>query len=248
MDVEPLPRSAQRSVRRRRTLRGASLAAALVLAAPVAGCTAGADDADEQAVPPSSVVVQPGRPGEVNETIAPEDYEAPDRSPEWNQADVDYVTDMIWHHLQALEMSQLAPDRAQDPAVRSLASRIFDVQGSEIHGLAAWLQERDLPVPVVIEQGDGSGPRLPDGGHGHDAGSMPGMLSAAQMTELEKASGPEFDELYLTGMIQHHQGAVDMSTTVMVEGVDARTNELAHDIGAGQQAEIGRLQELLDEL
>lgn len=246
MDVEPLPRSAQRSSRRRRTLRGVSVAATLALAAPLAACTA--DDADDQSVPPSSVVVQPGRPGEGNVTVAPEDYEAPDRSPEWNQADADYVTDMILHHVQALEMSRLAPERAQDPAVLSLASRIDDTQGSEIHGLAAWLQERDLPVPVVIEQADGSGPRLPDGGHGHEAEDMPGMLTATQMEELEQASGTAFDELYLTGMIQHHQGAVDMSNTVVAEGVDSRTNELAHDIGAGQQAEIGRMQELLDGL
>ncbi|PRZ08561.1 uncharacterized protein (DUF305 family) [Isoptericola sp. CG 20/1183] len=243
VDLQPPPRLVQRA-RRRRPPRVAAAAVTLLLAAPVAACTA--DDPADDAVPPSSVVVQPGRPGEGNTTVQPEDYEARDRSPEWNQADADFVTGMILHHRQALDMSELAPDRAQDPAVRSLASRIYDTQGAEIHGMAAWLQERDLPVPVEVEEGDGSGPRQPDAGHDHEG--MPGMLSEAQLAELEQASGAEFDELYLAGMIQHHEGAITMSTTVMTEGVDERAHELANDIGAGQLAEIGRMQELLDGL
>jgi uncharacterized protein (DUF305 family) len=77
---------------------------------------------------------------------------------------------------------------------------------------------------------------------------MPGMLSAEQMAALEAASGAEFDRLYLEGMIQHHQGAIDMSVTVLTEGENGRTEELANDIGAGQSAEIGRMQDILDSL
>jgi uncharacterized protein (DUF305 family) len=157
---------------------------------------------------------------------------------------------MITHHLQALEISALAADRAENEQVKALASRIYDAQGAEIHGLAAWLQERDQPVPVDVEQLDGSGPRAPGNDHGAhgDHAAMPGMLSAEQVAALEAASGAEFDRLFLQGMIQHHQGAVEMSTTVLTEGVDGRTEELAADIGAGQTAEIGRMQDMLDSL
>ncbi|WP_170023693.1 DUF305 domain-containing protein [Isoptericola jiangsuensis] len=227
-----------------------ALAAALALTATTVACTGPDDEPDTEAAPPSSVVLQPGRPGEDSTTIAPEDYEPTVTGSTHNQADVDFFADMIHHHLQALEMSELAPDRAQDPAVLALADRIHDVQAAEIHGLAAWLQERDLPVPVEFEQGDGSGPRVPDGAtdHDHHAETMPGMLTDAQMAELAAASGAEFDRLYLEGMIQHHEGAVDMSVTVIDEGTDERANELATDIGAGQQAEIGRMQDLLADL
>ncbi len=200
---------------------------------------------------PSSVVVQPGKPGEPATTVAPEDFtDDGSTDTQWNQADVDYVTHMIAHHLQALEMSALAADRAEEEQVKAIASRIYDTQGAEIHGLAAWLQERDQPVPVDVEELDGSGPRAPDGDHGAhgDRADMPGMLSAEQIAALEAASGAEFDRLYLEGMIQHHEGAVDMSATVLTEGVDGRAEELAADIGAGQTAEIGRMQDILDSL
>jgi uncharacterized protein (DUF305 family) len=225
----------------RRTVATLALLAATVT---TAACT-GSDD--PAVTPPQSTVVQPGRPGETASTVAPEDFEPGVESATHNQVDMDYFADMIHHHLQALEMSDLAPDRAQDPEVLALADRIRDVQAAEIHGLAAWLQERELPVPVELEQGDGSGPRVPDGAaeHDHGAMSMPGMLTDEQMAELAAASGAEFDRLYLEGMIQHHEGAVEMSVTVLNEGTDERADELATDIGAGQQAEIGRMQDLL---
>ncbi|MCA5894448.1 DUF305 domain-containing protein [Isoptericola sp. NEAU-Y5] len=231
--------------RRRRTRPWAAALAAGAVAVSAA-CTA---DPPDDAVPPSSTVVQPGRPGEGSATVAPQD--APDAVAEsgYNQADVDYMTQMIEHHLQALDMSVLAPDRAQDDQVLAIADRINDVQGAEVHGLVAWLQERDLPVPVDTDelegQGDGSGPRVPDGGHDHAGGTMPGMLSQAQMTALAAADGAEFDRLYLEGMVQHHLGAVEMSVTVLDEGENERVGELATDIGASQEAEIGRLKDIL---
>jgi uncharacterized protein (DUF305 family) len=228
--------------------RTAHLAATTLLLLATTLTTAGCTGSDDPAVvPPQSTVVQPGRPGETAASVAPEDFEPGVESATHNQVDMDYFADMIHHHLQALEMSDLAPDRAQDPAVLALADRIRDVQAAEIHGLAAWLQERELPVPVELEQGDGTGPRLPDGvaEHDHGAMSMPGMLTDEQMADLAAASGTEFDRLYLESMIQHHEGAVDMSVTVLNEGTDERADELATDIGAGQQAEIGRMQDLL---
>ncbi len=226
------------------------LAAALAVGT-AAGCT---DGGTAPTSTPSSAVVQPGKPGEPARTVAPEDYvDDGSTAPRWNQADVDYVTHMISHHLQALEMSALAADRARHEQVRAIAARIGDTQGAEIHGLAAWLQERGLPVPVEVGQLDGSGPRVPGGGHEDHGGQgahedMPGMLTADQLAAMEAASGTEFDRLFLEGMIQHHEGAVDMSVTVLREGEDGRTEELANDVGAGQAAEIDRLRDILDSL
>lgn len=202
---------------------------------------------------PSSVVVQPGRPGEPARTVAPEDYADAGDERRWNQADVDFMTHMIAHHLQALEISELAADRAEAEQVRAIASRIYDTQGAEIRALAAWLQERGQPVPAEVAQLDGSGPRAPGGGHGDHAdhgehADMPGMLTPEQVAALKAASGAEFDRLFLEGMIQHHEGAVDMSVEALTNGSDARAEELATDIGAGQTAEIGRLQDILDSL
>ncbi|WP_221927824.1 DUF305 domain-containing protein [Isoptericola variabilis] len=249
MDLPPSHDVARRA--RRRWSAPAWVLVPGVLVAGLAGCTG--DDAAASSTP-SSVVLQPGRPGEPATTVAPEDF-VPDDStaPRWNQADADFVTHMITHHLQALEMAELAVDRAEHEQVKAIASRIYDTQGAEIHGLAAWLAERDLPVPADVEQLDGSGPRAPGGGHaGHgdhgDHGDMPGMIGAEQMAALEAASGPQFDRLFLEAMIEHHEGAVDMAVTVLTSGEDLRTEELANDIGAGQAAEIARLQDILDAL
>jgi uncharacterized protein (DUF305 family) len=219
----------------------ATLAAALCMT--VGACTSD-DDATST---PSSAVIQPGRPGEGNTTIAPEDFVDDDAgTPRWNQADADYTTMMIGHHVQALEIAELAPDRAQHKQVKAIADRIHDTQGAEIHALAAWLEERDLPVPAEATEFDGEGPRAPGGHSGHEPGhEMPGMVTDAQMAALEAASGPEFDRLFLEAMVQHHQGAVDMSVTVLEEGLDPRLNEMATEIGAAQQAEIGRLNDIL---
>ncbi|NNU26710.1 DUF305 domain-containing protein [Isoptericola sediminis] len=217
----------------------------LVAVTAVTSCTGGAPEEAAGTAAPESVVVQPGRPGEDSTTVQPEDFEATEPEDRWNEADATFVSDMIVHHAQALEMSALAADRAEDPSVLAIADRIRDTQGAEIHGMAGWLQGHGLPVPVPLEGGDGSGPRVPAE---HDHEDMPGMLTDAQMAELEAATGAEFDRLYLEGMIQHHRGAVTMSTDLVGAGTNLRTQELAADIGAGQLAEIDRMQEMLDGL
>ncbi|MCB7136023.1 DUF305 domain-containing protein [Cellulosimicrobium marinum] len=228
-----------------RPARARALTCVVVLA--VLGTAACTGD-PEPVVNPSSVVLQPGRPGDDTSTTAPEDFAGPLATGEWNQADVTFVTSMITHHLQALDMAALAPDRVASPEVATLAERITAAQGPEIHGLAAWLAERDLPVPAEAEQLDGTGPRVPATGHTHDHDGMAGMLSDAQMQALEDATGADFDRLFLEGMIQHHQGALDMADVVLVDGQDTYALEIAADTAAGQSAEIGRMQGLLDAL
>lgn len=202
-------------------------------------------------VTPSSVVVQPGLPGEEAATIAPDDYGAAPEEGTWNQADVGFVTGMIEHHLQALEIAALAPDRAGSDGVRSFAERVTAAQGPEIHALASWLQARDVVVPEGAQDAGGTGPRAPAGtgaGHGDHGDGVVGMLTDEQMAALAAASGPEFDRLFLEGMITHHQGALDMVDVVLVEGQDLYANEIAADTASGQGGEIDRMRDLLDGL
>ncbi|MBD5785006.1 DUF305 domain-containing protein [Cellulosimicrobium terreum] len=214
---------------------------ALGLLLVATACTGGGDEVTST---PSSVVVQPGRPGEDVTTTAPDDFDTAPSTGGWNPADVTFVTSMIGHHLQALDIAALAPERAQAPDVVALAERITAAQGPEIHALAAWLQERELPVPA--EALDGTGPRVPDAGHEHGDGEMAGMLDADQLAALEAASGAEFDRLFLEGMIQHHQGALTMVDVVLVDGEDTYALEIAADTAAGQGAEIDRMRGMLD--
>ncbi len=220
-----------------------------------AACTASTHE-EEPTTEALSEVVQPGRPGEENRTLSPEEYGP---QSEWNDADVAFVTLMIDHHLQALEMADLATTRAQDADVAGLAERITAAQGPEIHALVGWLQGRDLAVPVAAAELDGTGPRNPGGagstgGHAgdhageHDGSTPHGMLSATQMEALAGATGAEFDRLFLEGMIVHHQGAVEMAQTAMVDGTDLYAGEMAADVASGQDAEIARMQQMLDGL
>jgi uncharacterized protein (DUF305 family) len=235
-----IPTDAARRSRVRAVALGlAVLAPALVLSA----CT---PEEPEAVSTPSSVVLQPGKPGEKAETIAPEDYEgAPAQAP-FSKADADFLSDMILHHGQAIEMSGLVPERSASDQVKKFAARIDVVQDSEIDLMSGWLEENDYPVPLDVEGGDGSGPRAPE--HGHDTADMPGMLTDVQMASLEEASGAEFDRLFLEGMIKHHEGALTMCEEVAGSGSEERVIELATNIAADQMAEIDRMSNMLAEL
>lgn len=150
---------------------------------------------------------------------------------DWNAEDAAYLLDMIAHHRQAIVMSELVPDRASSESVRRLASGIDAGQGAEILTMAAWLDEHDVPVPTLEEVEDHR---------------MPGMLSDAQLDDLEAADGPEFDELYLTGMIQHHEGALQMAEDQVAEGLDPVVVAMASEVIAGQTAEIDRMRTILE--
>jgi uncharacterized protein (DUF305 family) len=156
---------------------------------------------------------------------------------------------MIGHHTQAIEMSRLAPTRAASPAVRTLAQRIINTQQDEIATLQQWLRDRGQPVPDAHAMGSHAGH-----GTGHGAGHeepMHGMLSPAQMKQLEDAKGAEFDRLFLTYMIQHHRGGVIMVTELFgAQGAaqDETVFKMASDINVDQTTEIARMQKMLAEL
>lgn len=151
-----------------------------------------------------------------------------------NQADVRFAEDMIPHHRQAVEMAALVPSRSSDPAVIDLAARIQQAQDPEITTMAGWLRDWGVAVP----EGSGHG--------GMDHGSMPGMMTHEQMVQLEAARGPEFDRMWLTMMIAHHEGAVQMAGTELAEGAYPDAKALAQQIIDAQQAEIEQMQALLN--
>lgn len=145
---------------------------------------------------------------------------------------------MIAHHRQALDLADLAEERATDRRVLAIARTIDRGQSREIIVMATWLVDHGLPEPT-LEDLDGL-----SGSDGMDG--MDGMLSTEQMRALEAADGPAFDRLFLSGMIQHHRGAVGMADDLLAAGEDVRVSEIATDVIATQSGEIRRLVELLN--
>ncbi len=142
---------------------------------------------------------------------------------------------MIGHHAQALEMAALAPKNGASPEILRLAERIAAGQQDEIATMQQWLRDRGEPVPEPHHAG-----------HGH---AMPGMLTEAQMRELEQARGPAFDRLFLTYMIQHHRGAVEMVKQLYGTPGAAQDDtvfKFADDVGVDQTTEIARMERMLD--
>ncbi|MFI6293025.1 DUF305 domain-containing protein [Nonomuraea sp. NPDC050790] len=196
----------------------------------LAGCSS------EKDTPPradsTAPVIAPGRPGEEARTLSPSEAVTAVPSPTANAGDIKFMQDMIIHHRQALDMSVLAPNRAEAPKVKSLASRIKDAQGPEIQYMTTWLQEQSQKVPEHHAQ--------------HQA--MPGMATPEQMESLKAATGKAFDKLFLDLMIQHHLGALTMTKQVLKDGSHIRVEELANDVGVTQAAEIRRMQRIQAEL
>ena len=159
---------------------------------------------------------------------------------------MDFVTGMIGHHAQALVMSGYAPHNGASSTIQTLAARIINAQKDEIANMQRWLRDRGRPVPEVGE--DGAMPMV----HGADHSMhMPGMLTPGQLQELEEARGPDFDRLFLTYMIQHHQGAVTMVHELFATDGAAQDElifRLASDIQVDQITEINRMQQMLDAL
>lgn len=152
---------------------------------------------------------------------------------EHNDADVTFAQSMIPHHRQAVEMAQLAADRAEDPRVLDLAARIEGAQEPEIAEMSGWLEDWDEDVPA-------------EGGH-DDMTGMSGMMTAEDMGALEAASGAAFDEMFLTMMIEHHRGAVEMSNTELDDGEFGDALALAQKIIDAQEAEVSEMEAILGE-
>ena len=158
----------------------------------------------------------------------------------YTAADVAFMSGMIHHHAQAVLMAGWAESHGASPAVRTLCDRIVVAQRDEIALVQRWLRDRNEPVP----DGDASHDMMP----GMDHHLMPGMLTAAELTQLDSARGPEFDRLFLTFMIRHHQGAITMVNQLLASqgaGEEETVFRFSSDVFADQTTEIARMQRML---
>lgn len=205
-------------------------------AAAVAACLV--SSACQSAAPPrqAAPIVQPGAPGQPSQTI--DATRAVDLSKvRFTSADVEFMQGMIGHHAQAVEMVELLKTRAGRPEMRALGQRIELSQVDEIRMMQEWLTGRGQSAPEQHAH------------HGEHA-MMPGMLTPDQMQRLSAARGPEFDRLFLEGMIAHHQGAITMVDELMKKPGAAQESDIysfVSDVVADQSAEIERMSAMLRE-
>ena len=204
-------------------------------------------------------IVQPGAPGHSNKTLTPETASAAPRKP--SEADIKFMQGMIMHHSQAVEMTDLLRTRSQDKEVQALGKRISISQTDEMRFMKQWLTDRGLPLSehrsMDMAGMDMSGMDHASMDHASmdhmDMGpmpTMPGMLTPAQMKALAAATGPAFDHLFLTGMIQHHTGALTMVKDLFATpgaGQDPQLFDFASDVDNTQQAEIDIMRHMLKE-
>ena len=194
-------------------------------------------------------IVQPGAPGTGNKTLSKADATASEAPKVPSKADVDFMQGMIMHHSQAVEMTELLKTRTKDPAIMELGKKIDVSQSDEMRWMKQWLTDRGLPISADPMAGmDMKGMDMKD--MDMSMPMMPGMLTPAQMNALRKASGPEFDHLFLTGMIQHHTGALQMVKDLFANpgaGQDPQLFDFASDVDNTQQAEIDIMRHLLKE-
>jgi uncharacterized protein (DUF305 family) len=186
------------------------------------------------------VVIQPGAPGKPSKRLSPS---ATGKLPPRSQAEVEFMQGMIMHHSQAVEMTALISSHTENKNLRSLGARISLSQSDEIKFMRRWLAARGEPVSMVMP-----GMRATDMSS-HPLVLMPGMLAPEQMEALRKANGAEFDRLFLTGMIQHHNGALTMVKDLFDTagaGQDAELFEFATDADNTQRAEITIMQTMLE--
>ena len=223
--------------------------AGALLASAIAGFFSPAVRAQQTHAAETPVVVQPGAPGKPSRTL-PETTRA--TLPQPSQADVEFMQGMIMHHSQAVEMTALIPSHTENKELHSLGARISISQSDEIKFMRRWLATRGEPLSMAMpEMPDAKMPDMdkPADHSSHSMALMPGMLTAEQMDALRKAKGAEFDRLFLTGMIQHHNGALIMVKDLFDTpgaGQDAELFNFATDVDTGQRAEIRIMQSMLD--
>ena len=167
--------------------------------------------------------------GKETQAQLPPSTTAPTFAQPFDANDVMFAQMMIPHHSQAVELATLAETNTTTLAILDLAARIKGAQQPEIDTMTAWLAAAGAMV----------------NGHGSHGMSMPGLVSDADMAVLEKATGAEFDALFLSHMIQHHEGAIDMANDVLATTQNDDVRALANAIVAAQTAEIVEMSGLL---
>jgi len=210
----------------------------VLLALGVTGC----GSASTVQKPP---VIQPGAPGQDSRVLS----DASQPIPQATKADITFMQGMIHHHAQALDMTDLLATRTVDADMKKLALRIHVSQTDEIKMMQHWLEVRgqDAPDPRAHQMAGMAGMEGMD--HG-DHVMMPGMLTADEMKRLAAAKGPEFDRLFLEGMIKHHGGALVMVQELFSTPGAGQQSEIfafASDVEADQKMEIDRMGTMLKE-
>jgi uncharacterized protein (DUF305 family) len=189
----------------------------------------------------SPSVVQPGAPGTPSKQLPPTTSAI---APKASQADIDFMQGMIMHHSQAVEMTALIPSHTENKEIRALGARISLSQSDEIKFMKRWLIVRGQSTSMAM-------PGMPDmDKSGKPMQVMPGMLTPEQMSALRQAKGAEFDQKFLTGMIQHHNGALIMVKDLFDTpgaGQDAEIFDFATDADNSQRAEIKIMENMLKE-
>ncbi len=197
----------------------------------------------QQPAQPSVPLYQPGAPGQAGKSTNGPVVGTAQREP--TKADFDFMEGMIMHHNQAVTMVSLMKGRSQNPQLLEFGQRISISQTDEMKFMRRWLEQRGHPIAD-----DGmAGMDMP--GMDAEMPPMPGMLSARQMDALRKAKGTEFDRLFLTGMIQHHTGALTMVKDLFDTpgaGQDPQLFDFTADVDVTQRGEIGAMQGLLEKL
>lgn len=207
---------------------------AALLACLSAACALSPAQQSSQPVPPP-IIVQPGPPGAPSKTLPPN---ATVPLPKDTPADVAFMQGMIMHHNQAVVMTAMIPSHTDNPDVLAIGKKIHLSQTDEMKFMKRWLTARGQSTMM---------PMTP----GKPMALMPGMLTPEQMDALSKSSGKEFDRLFLTGMIQHHGGALIMVKDLFNEpgaGEDAELFNFATDVDSTQRAEIKIMQRILKEI
>ncbi len=230
--------SRKRKLRSPRAFVLCSLGLVLAVSAPIDSFCSFARA--QQAGPAPPVVVQPGAPGQPSKRLpASTTAKLPPRS----HTDVEFMQGMIMHHSQAVEMTALIASHTENKELRTLGARISSSQSDEIKFMRRWLAARGEALSMAM-------PGMPDmDKSGHAMPLMPGMLTPEQMEALRKAQGAEFDRLFLTGMIQHHNGALTMVKDLFDTagaGQDAELFNFATDADNTQRAEIRIMQAMLE--
>jgi len=205
------------------------------------GCGSGQSDAgDKPASAPNAqgpAIVQPGAPGQASTVVS--------NVPKFNHdnytdADVKFMQGMIHHHNQALLMAAMIPTHTESPELIAMGKKIQISQSGEIQAMKEWLTARHQEVPMIMPDGAAMmGPM--------DMAAMPGMLTPEQMKTLDNSRGGKFDELFLTGMIQHHKGALTMVADLRAGGGARETNigDFCNQVDNDQRMEITRMYGLL---
>ena len=221
------------------------------LALLVAGA-ATASDQQANSLSGGVPIVQPGAPGYSSKTLPASTVVVVPRAP--LEADISFMQGMIHHHAQAVEMVDLLRTRSRNKKLQALGNRISISQTDEMRYMKLWLEDRGQPVSMAHGPMDhsamGHDMKAMAGMNMNSMPMMPGMLTPRQMETLAKASGPAFDRLFLTGMIQHHTGAL-----IMVEdlfdtagaGQDNVLYDFATDVDNTQRAEIEIMKSMLKE-